>query len=81
MHHRLTHQALRQPLLGALQRFLNVSRVLERGQNLLYAAIARKDTAARLAQADMSMHCLPQCGVCLIKGDGDQGVFLEAAWK
>jgi hypothetical protein len=29
----------------------------------------------------MGMHCLPQCGVCLIKDDGDQGVFLEAAWK
>jgi hypothetical protein len=81
MHHRLTHQALRQPRLGALQRFLNVSRILERGQNLLDAAIARKDTAARLAQADMGVHCLPQCSVCLIKGDGDQGVFLEAAWK
>jgi len=29
----------------------------------------------------MGVHCLPQCGVCLIKGDSDQGVFLEAAWK
>jgi len=81
MHRWLTHQALRQPLLGALQRFRNVSRVLEGGQNLLHAAIAREDPAARLAQADMGVHCLPQCSVCLIKGDGDQGVFLEAAWK
>jgi hypothetical protein len=81
MHHWLTHQAMRQPLLGALQWFLNVSRILERGQNLLHAAIARKDTTARLAQADMGIHCLSQCGVCLIKGDGNQGVFLEAAWK
>jgi len=29
----------------------------------------------------MGVHCLPQCGVCLIKGDGNQDVFLEAAWK
>jgi len=72
---------MHQLLLGMLQRFLNVSRILKRGQDLLHAAITRKDTTARLAQADMGVHCLPQCGVCLIKGDGDQGVFLEAAWK
>jgi len=81
MHHWLAHQTMRQLRLGALQRFLNVSRVLERGQNLLHAAIARKDTTARLAQADMGVHCLLQGGVCLIKGDGNQSVFLEAAWK
>ena len=68
MHHRLTHQALRQPRLGALQRFLNVSRLLEPGEDLLHVAIARKDTTARLAQADMGVHCLPQGCVCLIEG-------------
>jgi hypothetical protein len=77
----LTHQKMRQPFLSTLERRLKVLRLLERSQDLLHTAIARKDTTARLAQADMRVHCLPQCGVCLIKGDGDQGVFLEAAWK
>jgi len=81
MHHGRAHQAMRQLRLGALQRFLNVSRVLERSQDLLHTAIARIDTIARLAQADMGVHGLAQGGVCLIKGDGNQGVFLEAAWK
>ena len=81
MHHWLAHQAMRQLRLGALQRFLNVSRVLERGQNLLHAAIARIDTTARLTHPDMGVYGLPQGCVCLIKGDGDQSVFLEAAWK
>jgi hypothetical protein len=81
MHHGRAHQAMRQLRLGALQRFLNVSRVLERSQDLLHTAIARIDTIARLAQADMGVHGLSQGGVCLIKGDGNQGVFLEAAWE
>jgi hypothetical protein len=29
----------------------------------------------------MGVYGLPQGCVCLIKGDGDQSVFLEAAWK
>jgi hypothetical protein len=71
MHHRLASQAMRQLLLGTLQRLRNVLRVLERAQNLLHAAIARIDTTAHLAQADMGVHCLSQCGVCLIQGDGN----------